>query len=284
MNKAKKILILVISIILVILLGVIHAMMIAPVKINVRQETLESEKIPVSMDEFKIVFFSDVHFNAFVDETRLQNIIDTINIENPDVVLFGGDLFDHPANNMPNEIELSIVTKLMNEIEADKGKFAVLGNHDLESVSTALMVEQVLYDAGFEVLSNKTLRLRNGNSGTITLCGLESGLLGHPDTVTPFETVKNEDYTIVLCHTPDTALELSTSKADLFLAGHGHGGQIYLPLIGAMYRPIGAEEYYRGRHKLDGMLLDITNGCGTTKADVRFLADAEIVVYTLKSK
>ena len=51
-----------------------------------------------------------------------------------------------------------------------------------------------------------------------------------------------------------------------------------------MLRSIGAEEYYRGSHKLDGMLLDITNGCGTTKADVRFLADAEIVVYTLKSE
>lgn len=284
MNKTKKILVIVISIVLVLLLGVVHALMIAPVKINVRHETLESEKIPVSMDEFKIVFFSDVHYNAFVDETRLQNIIDTINNENPDAVLFGGDLFDHPANKMPGEIEISIVSKLLNEIEADKGKFAVLGNHDLESVSTAIMVEETLYDAGFEVLSNKTLRIRNGNSGYITLCGLESGLLGHPDTETPFETVKNEDYTIVLCHTPDTALELSTSKADLFLAGHGHGGQIYLPLIGAMYRPVGAEEYYRGSHKLDSMLLDITNGCGTTKADVRFLADAEIVVYTLKSK
>jgi predicted MPP superfamily phosphohydrolase len=284
MNKTKKILIIAISVILVILLGIIHTLIIAPVKINVRQETLQSDKIPVSMEDFKIVFFSDVHFNAFVDEERFQNIIHTINNENPDVVLFGGDLFDHPANNLPNEITLSIATRLLSEIEADKGKFAVLGNHDLESASTAILVENILYDAGFEVLCNRTLRLRNGNSGSIVLCGLESGFLGNPDPVTPFETVKSEDYTIVLCHTPDTALELSTSKADLFLAGHGHGGQIYLPLFGAMYRPIGAEEYYRGSHKLDGMLLDITNGCGTTKADARFLADAEIVVYTLKSK
>ena len=99
------------------------------------------------MDDFKIVFFSDVHFNAFVDEERFQNIIHTINNENPDAVLFGGDLFDHPANKMPGEIEISVVSKLLNEIEADKGKFAVLGNHDLESVSTAIMVEETLYDS-----------------------------------------------------------------------------------------------------------------------------------------
>ena len=64
----------------------------------------------------------------------------------------------------------------------------------------------------------------------------------------------------------------------------GHGGQIVLPLFGALYQPVGAQEYYRGTHRLDHMILDITNGCGTTKADARFLSQAEIVVYTLQSE
>lgn len=284
MNKTKKILIVVISVILAILLCAVHALMIAPYKINVRNETISSEKIPVSMDGFKIVFFSDVHYNGFVNEERFENIVNLINNENPDVVLFGGDLFDHPANKLPGDIEKDIAKRLLSSIEAEKGKFAVLGNHDLESSSTAIMVEELLYQADFEVLNNKTLRIRNDNSGSIVLCGIESGLLGHPDVITPFETIKTDDYAIVLCHTPDTALEVPSSKADLFLAGHGHGGQIYFPLFGAVYRPVGAEEYYRGTENIDGMHLDITNGCGTTKFDVRFMADAEIVVYTLNSK
>ena len=213
-----------------------------------------------------------------------DHFIDLINQQNPDVVLFGGDLFDHPANRLPDESQKSTALLLLNSIEADKGKFAVLGNHDLESVSTSEMVEDILYRAGFEVLNNKTLRIRNGNSGSIVLCGLESSLLGNPDTTAPFETIKSDDYTIVLCHTPDTALEITSSKTDLFLAGHGHGGQIYFPLIGALYQPNGAQEYYRGTHNLDGFVLDITNGVGTTKADIRFLSDAEIVVYTLESQ
>ena len=284
MNKTKKILIVLISVILILSLCFLHAVMIAPKQLHVRNETLVSTKIPSSMDGFKIVFFSDVHFNAYVDEERFEAIVDLINYQNPDVVLFGGDLFDHPANNMPDEAVQNTALKLLSSIQAEKGKFAVLGNHDLESISTEEMVEEILYDAGFEVLNNRSLRLRNGSSGSIVLTGLESGLLGSPDTETPFESIKSDDYSIVLCHTPDTALTLSTSKADLFLAGHGHGGQVYIPVIGALYRPEGAEEYYRGTHELDNMTLDITSGCGTTKADVRFLSNAEIVVYTLSLK
>lgn len=284
MNKTKKILIVVISILLISLLCVLHAVMIAPKKLHVRHEIIASEKIPQSMNHMKIVFFSDVHYNAYVDDKRFQAIVDLINQQNPDIVLFGGDLFDHPANRYPSEDAKAAATRLLNSIEAEKGKFAVLGNHDLESSTTADLVESILYDAGFEVLNNQSLRIRNGSSGSIVLTGLESGLLGHPDPVTPFDTIRNDDFSLVLCHTPDTALEISTSKADYFLAGHGHGGQIFIPLFGAFYQPIGAQEYYRGMHHLDDMILDITNGCGTTKADVRFLSSAEIVVYTLASK
>ncbi len=284
MNKTKKILIVLISILLILLLCVLHAVMIAPKKLHVRNETIASNKIPQSMDQMKIVFFSDVHYNAYVDEQRFQAVVDLINQQNPDIVLFGGDLFDHPANRYPSEQAQETVLTLLNQIEAEKGKFAVLGNHDLESSTTADLVEHILYTAGFEVLNNQSLRIRNGSSGSIVLTGLESGLLGHPDVVTPFDTIRSDDYSIVLCHTPDTALEITSYKADYFLAGHGHGGQIVLPLFGALYQPIGAQEYYRGIHRLDGMTLDITNGCGTTKADVRFLSNAEIVVYTLVSK
>ena len=284
MNKTKKILIVFISIVFILLFGFMHSVMIAPRKLNVRTETIMSNKIPGSMNDFKIVFFSDVHFNGYVDEERFTDIVELINRQNPDVVLFGGDLFDHPSNKIPGEITQQIATNLLNNIKAEKGKFAVLGNHDLESSSTRDMVETILYNAGFEVLNNQSLRLRNDNSGSIVLTGLESSLLGHPDPLTPFESISTEDYSLILCHTPDTALEVTTSKADLFLAGHGHGGQIYIPLFGAIYRPPYAQEYYRGTHELENMTLDVTNGCGTTKADVRFLADAEIVVYILKSK
>lgn len=284
MNKTKKILIIVISIILFILLCFVHAVMIAPKKLHVRNETISSTKIPVSMDGIQIVFFSDVHYNAYVNEKRFKAIVDLINQQNPDIVLFGGDLFDHPANRLPSETAQTTATLLLNCIEAEKGKFAVLGNHDLESSTTADMVETILYNAGFEVLNNQSLRIRNGSSGSIVLTGLESGLLGHPDPVTPFDTIRSDDFSLVLCHTPDTALEITTSKADVFLAGHGHGGQIVLPLFGALYQPVGAQEYYRGTHRLDHMILDITNGCGTTKADARFLSQAEIVVYTLQSE
>ncbi|MBO7703380.1 MAG: hypothetical protein J6S26_02955, partial [Solobacterium sp.] len=68
------------------------------------------------------------------------------------------------------------------------------------------------------------------------------------------------------------------------LAGHSHGGQAWWG-FGALYTPLKAELYFRGKNNVRGYFtLDITNGTGTTKEDVRFLANAEIVLYTLEHK
>lgn len=262
----------------------VHATLIAPQSISVRHEEIISDKIPTQMNGIKILFFSDVHYNQFVDQERFLTVVEAINNQRPDIVLFGGDLFDHPANNIPSsEIQEQLIA-LLKEIEAPLGKFAVLGNHDLESESVKEMVTSVLVESDFEIIINTALRLRNKGGGSIVLAGLDSELLGNPDIDHTFSTIQSTDFTLVLCHTPDTILDCPTSLIDLYLAGHGHGGQVYIPFLGAYYKAEHAEEYYRGRHQIDNAILDVSNGTGTTKMDIRFLADAEIVLYTLKTK
>lgn len=116
-----------------IVIGIIvNALYISPSKIAVRFETLESTEIPSSLDGVSIVFFSDLHFNGFVDQQRAQIIFDIINELNADVVLFGGDLLDHPATTALSEENQSYLIEALASINAPLGKFAVYGNHDLE--------------------------------------------------------------------------------------------------------------------------------------------------------
>lgn len=275
--------------VLLILIGTlgafyIHATLISPQSINVRKEKISSEKIPTQLDGLKIVFFSDVHFNQYVDEERLLKVISAINNQKPDVVLFGGDLFDHPANQIPDDTKQNQMVEALKSIEAPLGKFAVLGNHDLEAESSKEMISSVLYRGEFEIITNRSLRIRKNSSVSIVLVGLDSQMLGSPNVDAAFANVQSTDFVITICHTPDTVLDSPTNLIDLFLAGHGHGGQVYIPFFGALYKANYAEQYYRGKHQIEQTLLDVTNGTGTTKMDIRFLAEPEIVVYTLNSK
>lgn len=254
---------------------------LAPRRIQVRYETMVSEEIPEQLDNIQILFFSDSHLNQFVDQDRFSKLIQLIEDTSPDVILFGGDLFDHPANNPPSEEVLAQTKEKLASLKAPLGKFAVLGNHDLEAESTKELISQLLYQSGFEVLNNQAVRIRNHGSQSISLVGLESEMLGNPDPTTAFAAISPTDFTITLCHTPDTVLQLPAELSELMLAGHGHGGQVYLPVVGALYKAKYAEIYYRGQHQVNSTLLDITNGTGTTKMDVRFMAEAEVVVYRL---
>jgi predicted MPP superfamily phosphohydrolase len=196
------------------------------------------------------------------------------------VIIFGGDLYDDAASFTDNDS--SILTKAFASLKASYGKYAVYGNSDDRSDEMKAAVNSIYAASDFEVLNNQSISLHKQSSGSITLVGLDSSVNGKPDIDAAYSTVSRDSYVITICHTPDTALSVPADITSYFLAGHSHGGQVYY-FFGALYEPAGAKEYLRGMHTIsNSFTLDVTNGVGTTKKDLRFLADAEVVMYQLK--
>ncbi|MBQ1439409.1 MAG: metallophosphoesterase [Solobacterium sp.] len=280
----KRILVHILSILLAIsLFGLalyFDAYNTAPSRFQVRYETLDSVFIPSQMDDVTILYFSDLDYGTFMDRKRMEKLTGTINELSPDIILFGGDLFDQNARI--SEQERTDVTELLSSMHAPLGKFAVLGDFDYRTPELPETVRSVLFDSDFELLINTSVILRNNGSDSITLTGLDSGLYGHPDINAAFANIGRAGYNIVLSHTPDLAEDMPSDLADYVLSGHSHGGQAYWG-FGALYTPPQAEMFFRGKHDIKGLFtLDITNGVGTTEQDVRFLANAEVVLYRLK--
>ncbi len=257
---------------------------LAPSRFSVRYESIYSDKIPSQLNEKTILFFSDIHYNAFMDDVRLETAITLINQLSPDIIVFLGDLLDSPSSTSISEEVLSNLEQQLSKLHAPLGKFAVLGDHDLENFSSKELVTSLLKKSNFEIITNQSIYLRNQGSQSINLVGLDSQLLGEPDITTPFTSVSPESFTIVVSHTPDIILELPSDLVDLQVSGHSHGGQVFLPLFGSQYRVPYAEVYSRGKSYVGETRLDITNGIGTSQFDARFLANAEVVLYTLHSK
>ena len=94
-----------------------------------------------------------------------------------------------------------------------------------------------------------------------------------------------ERFTILLYHTPDLAPDAAELGVDLMLSGHTHGGQVRLPLFGAVFTSsLYGKAFEMGRYQLDGLTLYVTRGIGMEGSGaprVRFMCPPEIVLWEL---
>lgn len=283
MKLLHKVLLLFAILISVISLMAYDAFYSAPFRFTIRYETLSSIYIPEQMNDISILYFSDLDYGTFMDQSRLNRLINRINGLSADIVLFGGDLIDEAVTQLSNE-EINTLTTKLKEIDAPLGKFAILGDFDYKSTDRLNQVKKILYDSDFELLVNQSVMLRNEGSQGINLVGLDSQLGGYININSAFANVPRTSYALVVGHEPSGAKLVPTDITKYYLAGHTHGGQAFWG-FGASYLPPGSEEYLRGKHDINGSFtLDITNGVGTTDTDVRFLTNAEIVLYRLEHR
>ncbi len=274
--------IIVVFILLFIIVGglLYDSFYIAPSRFITRYETVESTRIPPQLNDINILFFSDLHYGLFMNNNRLKKLITTINNANPDVVIFGGDLLNLDKGGLNDEDKTNLIN-LLASIEAPLGKFAVYGDYDHKYLDT---INDILNKSNFEILQNKTVQIRNKLSQSINLVGLDSEAGGMLDTLSAYEQVVRTSYTITVCHTPDTVNKVPGDTSDLFLSGHTLGGQAFY-LFDSLYKPDYSNYFFRGKHNInDTILLDISSGTGTIIKDIRWLSNAEVVMYRLKYK
>ena len=227
-----------------------------------------------------ILFFSDLKYGIYMNEERLNKLVDTINASGADVVLFGGDIYGDSVT--VDDHSTSLITKAFSNIQAKYGKFAVYG--DIDGASDVMKsTVNAIYDASdFEVIQNTSFQIHKNGSQFITVVGLDNGIDGTKDIDGAYSNVSKDSYVMTLCHTPDTVNEVPKDLTDYFLAGHSLGGQANF-IFTSFYEPACATQYLRGKHLIDNTFtLDITNGTGTVNQDVRLFTPAEVVVYTLK--
>ena len=266
MTKIKKGLIIIL--VCVVLLS-FYAFFIEPFSLRVHSLTLNH----TNLNGFRIVQFSDVQLSQFYKTHQLDKIVSKINEQNPDLVIFSGDLFENYSDyGNPNEVS----TYLQN-IKAKYAKVAIWGNRDYggnaENIYNGLMK-----DSGFQILKNEigTIKLENGKQ--IQLIGLDDALLGNPQP-SLLEKVAGNTYNILLCHEPDVVDTLNLESIDLVLSGHSHGGQV---IIGAIYTKL-AEKYISGLYELNERTnLYVNVGIGTSRLPIRFGVIPEITIFDLE--
>ncbi|MDW5299001.1 MAG: metallophosphoesterase, partial [Sedimentibacter sp.] len=229
------------------------------------------------MDEIKILQFTDTHVSEYFVIEDLKRTVSKINEQNPDIVVFTGDLIDR-YDTYENKDKIYEIWETLGSIKAPF-KYAIYGNHDYGGGAENIY-KQIMKNSGFELLINEKSALEQYN---INIIGMDDSIFGDYDSEI-FYNLDKDSYNIVLSHEPDVVDYLLENNIDLFLSGHSHGGQINLPIVKLL--PLLAEKYTRGIYSFENARqtkLYVNIGLGTSKIPMRFMAAPELAVFILKN-
>ena len=242
-------------------------------------------RLPAAFDGFTIAQLSDFHYDP-LSAVPLRAAIEIVNHLHPDVVALTGDFVTappfhsrfNPATRAAGAAEPCAT--LLQQLHPRLGMFSVLGNHDLDS--DAPRIAATLQSHGIPVLRNRSIPIEQGGS-RIWLCGLDSVMEHKPEFDRALHEVPNDELVVLLVHEPDFADIAAHYPVDLQLSGHSHGGQIWLPGIGAPWLPPFARKYPRGLHRIGPLTLYTNMGLGTIRLPVRLNCPPEVTLFTLRS-
>ncbi len=261
MKKLNKI-----FLIIVILALAGYSYFIEPNQLEVNKYAVQDEQLK----GIKIVFASDFHIKPN-QAKRLNKVVEMINEQNPDIVLSVGDFVNGHEENMTMPI-VDIVKQLKN-IKSKYGFYTVLGNHDWWIDGKG--ITDTLTSNGIKVLANSNTKV-NINGKDIYIAGIEDKTTRTPEIYSALENTKNP--VILLTHSPDVFPKVP-SEVNLTLSGHVHGGQVRLPLLGALIVPSDyGNKYSLGLVEEKDKKMIVTKGIGNSILNVRFNCVPEIVV------
>jgi predicted MPP superfamily phosphohydrolase len=250
-----------------------HAWMLRlPLNESLRLRRVEYEIIVPNLrpelDGLSLVQVTDLHFSPCFDRRFFEAVADEAGAWDPDLMLFTGDLIDHDS-------AIEWVVPVMSRLRGRLGSYSILGNHDLSHHPAS--IRRALDRAGFIDLEGLWTCVES-DGGTVALGGtsypwgprLDAGAM--PDA----------DLRIVLSHTPDRFAWAVRSGIDLILAGHNHGGQIRLPLLGPVFMPsLYSRRFDRGFFQSGSTLMHVSQGVAG-KHPARYGCPPEVTRFVLR--
>lgn len=256
-------------------------------RLELKHITFTSPDLPPYFDGYRLVQITDFHLGSFPPGNDfVQKVVDATSNEEPDMILFTGDL----VNNQASEVEPYLDT--LGQLHASDGIYSIWGNHDYceygnnHSIGALKRNRRMLYgyqeSLGWHQLMNEHHVVSHGMA-SIAVIGVENP--GQP----PFTNRSNlkkamkglnpDMFKILLSHDPHHwRREVVGKKIQLTLAGHTHAGQLK---IGKWTPARMAFKEWGGAYRIGEQMLYVSSGIGGS-FPFRLGAWPELTVITLK--
>ena len=251
-------------------------------EIDVTHPTFFIRNLPPAFNGFRIAQISDLHLEEYTEDYFLRRVIDHVNDLAADLVLVTGDFISRgPLSPAISFQAAGRCGELLSRLNCPL-RYGILGNHDAAVGSQAVRFH--MEENGLPILINQAMRIERGGDH-IFLAGLDDTEFGQPDLDVALPT-STDAPAILLVHEPDYVDQILVhprfKDVDLILAGHTHGGQIRLPLLGAIALPLSGKNYPEGHFQLGTTQLYVNRGIGTVGVPFRLNCPPEITLATLR--
>jgi uncharacterized protein len=248
------------------LLCVAYGYFVEPYWLSVSHIRINSSKLPRGSQPVRIVHISDLHSDP---KPRLERrLAQAIAAERPDIIVFTGDSVNSPAG-------LPVFRECLTEVAKIAPTFVVKGNWD------------AWYWFQLDLFEGTGVHELNGNSFQVNVNGLPIWVAGvsvenERMMEQAISSIPPNAFKIFLYHYPDLIREVAKEKVDLYCAGHTHGGQVALPLYGAIVTLSKyGKQYEAGLYREGETWLYVNRGIGMEggySPRVRFWARPEVTV------
>ena len=263
-----------------------------PRSTTVTELEAEVPEWPAGTAPLRIVLLSDFHVdNVHMPPSRVRDLARRVAALQPDVILLGGDYIggdvfkgrrELGARPMRSVKEIALDEeglRALGTFEAPLGVYAVMGNHDCWW--DCQRTREVLAETHIHFLENKAAQLSRPG-GDVWILGVEDGQTENPDFPATAAQAPEGAAMISLTHNPGL-FDWPSNHTPIQLSGHSHAGQVRLPFIGALVQVCRhTNDTAKGWTIVDGRILVVTRGLGSSGMPVRFGAPPQIMVLTVR--
>ncbi|MFN0262717.1 metallophosphoesterase [Tepidamorphus sp. 3E244] len=266
-----------------------YAFLVEPgIRLVVRKDTFSVPRWPTSHGELTIAVLTDFHIcDPWMSVSRLKRIVKRTNALGADIILLLGDYEPCYLPRLSKRIAPEKWIHALDELSAPLGVHTIMGNHDWWDYPED--VRQALLSSNINLLENDAVKIER-DGGDFWVGGLASmdvssegefASVREDDLPATMAKITDEDPIIMMVHEPDIFPEVEPRIA-LTLAGHTHGGQVRLPIIGNPMLPRRyREKYGYGTVVEDERHMLVSGGLGCTYLPLRLGVPPEINLVTV---
>ena len=242
------------------------------------RRTLRFPDLPAGLEGLTLLHLSDLHAGVHLGEDKMQEIVAQANALRPDLIVQTGDMIDISPSYIPAYV------RAFRDLQAPLGVVTVLGNHDRYTGESEVI--RGCRDAGQVFVQNGCHVIERGGA-TLALLGIDDP---HNWTADDPQTADLDAaliaappgaFRVLLAHRPGAWDSAAPRGIPLTLAGHIHGGQLYLPLIGWSPGRL-ITKYVMGHFQRGASQLYVSRGIGVVGVPIRVFAPPEIELFELR--
>ncbi|WP_415974966.1 metallophosphoesterase [Rhodococcus sp. 077-4] len=228
--------------------------------------------LPAEFDGLRVALVSDIHAGPSRGAGFVRTVVDSVNAQNPDVVLLDGDLIDGTVPLVGADLEP------LRDLDAPLGVFGVSGNHEFYAGDGGEWLD-FWSTLDIDVLRNERTTITRGDAA-IDIAGINDATAPapyEPDLGAALNGIDPDRFVLLMAHQPKQAVEASDFGVDMQVSGHTHAGQIWpLRYLVPLQQPS-----VEGLDTIGNTTLYTTRGAGAWGPPVRVAAPPEISMLRL---